>query len=111
MARQSRSSKLNEVQYVECRTLGHAWRYTQVTGNPTAYVQHLQCMRCRSDKHQELDAAGFIVRTSYTYSQDYLLAGMGRLDRSDRATLRVRAMNQAEVPFVRDGGPRTHRKR
>lgn len=71
-----------------CRDLMHAWKDMTVHRYGDEYEHHMTCSRCRTFKIQTLDQFGYIVKTSYSYSSDYIRKGVGRMTREERAELR-----------------------
>ena len=58
----------------------------------------LRCGRCKQKAHDDMDYAGFSSRY-IQYEDDYLAPkGMGRLDRSDRALLRLEIASEVPTP-------------
>lgn len=84
--------------FIECRTLMHAWKYTTVLEHTNedgskSYTQGMQCLRCRTDKYQDLDKFGHIIGTRYVYPDGYLMSEGVALNVEDRAALRLRAID------------------
>lgn len=79
-------------EYLKCRRWGHAWKEWRWIPNPEEGVRSrtvLRCNRCKQKAHDDMDYAGFSQR-EIQYEEDYLAPkGMGRLDRNDRALLRL----------------------
>lgn len=85
------------VSFIKCRTLGHAWKWTDVERNRKGLVQGLRCVGCDTTKRQQLTKTGHIVASSYTYTPGYLVKGLGYLDQDDRAALRLMALDAAAL--------------
>lgn len=83
--------------HLQCRDFGHSWRPYDVTSVPQqhAYREALLCGRCKTLRLRLIDARGFQLATSYRYPDTYLVKGLGRLDETDRATLRLAALQTA----------------
>ena len=79
--------------FLECRTLQHAWRATDVTIDGRVYIQHLRCMHgCGTVRHVRIDRrTGRIKGASYTYPDGYALTG-GYLSADERGSLRLRTV-------------------
>lgn len=78
-----------------CRDVGHYWRPFSASWDPESrsYYRVLRCGRCRTERHQLLDARGHPVRGHYVYPEHYLApAGTGRLVGGERDTLRLEAI-------------------
>lgn len=81
-------------EFLECRSLGHAWKYFRVDsakGNGRRYKQRTICMRCDTERWQFLSAAGKIKGGAYFYPKHYLIEGIGFLTQEERAWIRLRA--------------------
>lgn len=83
--------------FLRCRTLGHAWKWTDVQRNRKELVQGLRCTGCDTTKRQQLTKTGRIVASSYSYAPGHLVKGLGYLDADDRAALRLMALESASV--------------
>ena len=93
--RAGRTRELAQIEsaFLKCRSLGHAWKWTDVARNRKGLVQHLRCVSCDTTKRQQLTRGGNIVASSYTYAPGYLVKGLGYLDAADRAALRLMAFD------------------
>lgn len=81
--------------YVLCRSIQHAWKYTDVQRTrrvASRYIQTLSCARCGVVKDQHLDAYGEITKTTYHYPEGYVIDGLGHISSRDRGALRLRAV-------------------
>lgn len=80
------------LEYRECRTIQHAWRYTTVEVDGGDYVQGLGCTRCGTERFVRIDSrTGELHGSRYHYGRGYLLRG-GGLDPGERAILRLQAV-------------------
>lgn len=95
--------------YLQCRNFGHAWQPISVTHDPGsgAYEQGLRCMRCTAERSYVLDREGwFVKRRPYTYPSGYVFPkGTGRLDKHDRADLRVALVDRFTLSSSRRNNP------
>lgn len=91
---------INE-QYLACRTLGHAWKYTKIdkTSLVKQWVQHLECVRCPVTKTQTLTMFGEIVSTRYCYPTDYRFEASGGPTKTDRSAMRLRILKSSSKHF------------
>jgi hypothetical protein len=73
-----------------CRDLGHAWKPYTAKWLPVdkCYESKLICSRCETFRFRWLSKTGQLLGTAYTYSDGYLVVGMGRLATSDRDRIR-----------------------
>jgi hypothetical protein len=79
-------------QFLACRDFGHAWRPHDVKIDRRQHEIHriFYCLHeCGTQRTQVLSSDGYIVRNFYTYPDGYVLQGLGRLNASDRARIRV----------------------
>lgn len=79
-------------QFLACRDYGHAWRAHDVKIDRKYKEIHrvFSCLHdCGTQRTQVLSPSGLIVRSFYSYPDDYLLPGVGRLSINDRARIRV----------------------
>lgn len=91
-------------QYLWCRSVQHEWHAHDVDVTRTEYRVETRCARCSTHRVQVLDKRGYILpgRSFYVYPEQqvgsdaapYLIKGLGRLDVSDRARLRVLSIKQ-----------------
>ena len=84
------------IEYIDCRTVQHAWKYTTVEKKGRRIlVQGFRCTRCETVKHQDIDARnGDILKTDYLYHKDYLISGLGVMTAAERGSIRLRAALQ-----------------
>lgn len=81
------------LEYRECRTIQHAWRYTTVERAGRNYKQGLACSRCGTERHVYIDAkTGELRGASYKYAPGYLMSG--GLGYTGRASLRLLTIQQ-----------------
>lgn len=79
-------------EFVECRALAHAWRYTTVDRDGRKFIQGLECGRCRTAKYVTLNHRGEVERTRYRYPNGYLMPGADLTSARGRGELRLRAL-------------------
>lgn len=86
-------------EFVDCRSLGHAWRYTDVDFDKRAklFHQYLECSRCETVRITYISSVtGEIARHStYKYPEGYALKGEGRFTVEKRAKLRLESIKAA----------------
>lgn len=78
-------------EHIDCRTLAHAWRYTDVTRDGRNYVQGRACTRCETLKFVTISPKGEVVSSRYVYPKGYMVEG-GGLTAEDRCALRLRTV-------------------
>lgn len=83
-------------EHIECRTLQHAWRYTEVERKDRRTLeQWMLCPRCSTRKVQEIDSrTGEIRATRYHYPEGYVIDGLGFMSKAERGSLRLRAISR-----------------
>lgn len=83
---------------LECRTLLHAWRARSATYSKRYryYARTLECDRCGTLKHQELDQDGYITASWYSYPAGYL-SDLGRMTAQDNAVLRKASLDRGGI--------------
>jgi hypothetical protein len=83
-------------EYVECRELNHLWRPYDVHYNAKyhTYDRTLRCYRCLTRKHQELSERGHVLRSSYSYPEDYQLKNLGRIAGDARDVVRLASLTR-----------------
>jgi hypothetical protein len=63
------------LQFVECKTWGHAWDEYNAADNPPRgsfrWRMTLRCTRCYTTRHDYLDATGHVVSRKYGYADGY----------------------------------------
>lgn len=82
-------------EYLTCRALQHAWRYTTVKREDKwTWSQSYQCSRCDTERVQHIDARdGGVMKTHYYYPAGYLLNDDGGpLSQTERGYTRLRSM-------------------
>jgi hypothetical protein len=79
------------IDFVQCRDYGHAWRPHNSVWNQQerCYNTSQRCSRCKTIRERDIGQAGQLVRNRYDYRDGYIIAGMGRLDVSDRDMIRL----------------------
>lgn len=84
--------------FLYCRELNHNWRpYTagkRRAKDGGGFVRTLRCVRCKTLKHQEIDARGMIERSHYEHPEGYLHKGMGRIVGEGRGMLRLESLKR-----------------
>jgi hypothetical protein len=85
--------------YLECRTLGHAWKAHTANwiDDQRVWEQVVRCQRCRGERIRLLDRNGYVLSTQYRYAPRYLHHGVGRLTADAKAVLRVEEL-QRDAP-------------
>lgn len=109
-ARTKKTAGLTESQFTEivagypdemiaCRDTGHHWKpITATREKKTGNIRRtLTCQHCAADRNQILDRAGYIISSSYSYQNGYLIPKVGRLTAGHRATLRLASITRAPV--------------
>lgn len=78
-------------EHLLCRDFGHSWRPWTAEWIPQRrqYVEALACVRCATVRRRLLDEWGALLGNVYTYSEGYLVHGIGRLTGDDRNDLRL----------------------
>lgn len=92
-------------EHLECRTLAHAWKYTDVTRDGRNYVQGRECTRCETVKFVTISPKGEVVSSRYVYPKGYMVDG-GGLTADDRCGLRLRTIGVKPEPKRRGRGLR-----
>lgn len=89
-----------------CRDFGHSWRPWTAEWIPQRrqYLEALGCARCGTVRRRLLDEYGAMLGNSYTYSEGYLVHGVGRLTGDDRNDLRLAGL-QAVMRATGEGHP------
>lgn len=78
------------IDYLFCRDLHHAWRYSTARRTPRGFERILSCGTCEAVKIQMLHADGTLYRTKIEYPDGYLRSpGMGRVTRQENAAIRL----------------------
>lgn len=83
--------------YVQCRELrSHAWQWLTGRRFPQEgrAERTLICERCEAKRHQTMTLQGEILSDLRDYPDGYLLHGVGRVDGSGAAVLRMAATNR-----------------
>jgi hypothetical protein len=88
---------LDDLDYVECRDLGHAWEPRSARRIDKGFERIMLCLRCSTERRQRLDAHGWPDGATYGYPDGYLSPGHGRMTRDDRGRLRLRALTEVGV--------------
>jgi len=97
-------------QILVCRSLMHAWegRNASYSKRYRYYSVEMECIRCGTVKHQELDGRGRITASWYTYPEGYLSAA-GFMDSDARATIRVASLERGNLRTLKAGKAPTHK--
>ena len=92
------------VEYLQCRDFGHAWRPYHARWIPqdNCYRTDLRCSRCTSMRTRYLSASGAQLSGNYDYPEGYLTKGMGRLTGSDRDRIRLASVLAVITPGSSD---------
>jgi len=76
--------------FLFCRTIGHRWAASTAHVREGGRIERvLACDQCEARRTQVIDSNGFIVGSSYAYAKHFAINGMGRLNASSRAELRL----------------------
>lgn len=75
--------------HVHCRDFGHSWVPHTAARVGRGYEVIVRCTRCDTTRHRVLDRFGEVLTNSYHYADGYLVEGLGRLNGTDRGTLRI----------------------
>jgi hypothetical protein len=94
--------------HLECRDVGHLWRpWTAREVHDQQLGRHwertLRCTRCRAARTQLLTAQGAIVSNRYTYPDDYLRKGLGRIAGEGRDALRAESLRRHTTANDKNG--------
>lgn len=83
-----------KTEHVQCRDFGHTWRPYGAQWLPAerCYEERLRCSRCRTVRNRLISQRGELLRSHYEYADNYLIAGFGRFDDSDRCALRLASL-------------------
>lgn len=78
-----------------CRDLGHVWRPYRAERRPkgAGFIRTMRCRTCGCERRQYMDRWGAISSNTYSYPDHYLLPG-GGFTRADRATLRLKRVQE-----------------
>lgn len=82
-------------EHVHCRDYGHSWAPHSAQRIGKGFDQILRCTRCQTHRHRVLDRFGEVITNSYQYAEGYLVEGLGRLNGTDRGTLRIASIMDA----------------
>ena len=76
---------------LQCRTYGHVWQPSNATHNKRyRYYSIVQlCPRCGTERNMELSERGHVYASWYSYPEDYLVVGLGRIMGEGRDVLRM----------------------
>lgn len=55
----------------ECRTFGHAWESFESTADRGTYFVKLRCIRCLTERLDEISVNGDLYRRHYVYQESY----------------------------------------
>lgn len=92
-------------EFLLCRDLGHSWRPFDVKVSRKYGEIHriLQCRSCPTQRTQILELDGTIKRSRYTYPDEYVLPGIGRMSSADRAQVRVMSTGHMKSSNLKAG--------
>lgn len=97
MKKKEKSSKVLD-RHVECRVLGHSWRFFDAWKEKRNFMQTMLCRNCGTERSELISGTtGEVLKRKYDYTQGYLLeGGLGNahLTREDRGMLRLRMIGQ-----------------
>jgi hypothetical protein len=83
---------------IACRARGHAWEDWRAhlfgRNGSRGAMEILRCSRCGSERQQDLDRFGTVVKGRYVYPDGYLVKGLGRLTGEDRGLVRLTSIRQ-----------------
>lgn len=75
--------------FLSCRDYGHNWKPDSAAWLQGGGVERIfVCTACGAFRVQTLDRQGYILSNAYRYEKNYTMAGVGRMDRDDRALMR-----------------------
>lgn len=89
-------SKSSEVQdrHVECRVLGHSWKFFDAWKEGRNFMQNMFCRNCGTERSELISGTtGAVLKRKYEYTHGYLLKakdGNAHLTSEDRGRLRLR---------------------
>lgn len=76
-----------------CRTMRHAWApfraFSSREGRRVTFTAVYRCGRCETDRHVKIDDRGYVLSSSYSYTDGYLAPPGVRLGEDGRAELRL----------------------
>jgi hypothetical protein len=80
--------------HLNCRIIGHGWRYLDAWKEGKGFRQTLRCPGCKTVREDKIASNGDVISKKYKYADGYLLsdAGLGgaRFTSRDRSKLRLR---------------------
>lgn len=87
-----------ETDSLECRdtSIRHYWDLVTVRRIKGGFERFFRCPRCTTEKFQELDLEGFVIRTRIKYPTDGYLRpkGSGRMTAKENARVRAEVMRR-----------------
>lgn len=90
--------KLPDIQpeHLACRDYGHAWQpfTAEWHRKQRAYFVQLRCARCGTVRARLLDRYGAQISNHYTYPDQYLVHGSGRLTGAQRDGIRLASVQR-----------------
>lgn len=83
---------------VQCRVYGHSWQSLTATHEPGVFTVYQRCVRCGSERMQDIDERGYpMTRWQLRYRDGYLLRKMGRVGTDGRAVLRLSSIRSLHI--------------
>lgn len=86
--------------HLECRSLGHAWKYVDAWRTRSGFVQYLECRRCGTERSQSMNKHGEPVSNAYSYAPGYLAPGVNLTSKRGRGEIRKMAMTMNSRHFI-----------
>lgn len=84
--------------FLSCRTWSHRWdeatSNVEQPGDGRVYWS-IECVTCGTVRTRILTSDGYIVGNTYRYPEGYRTGGIGRIDKSGLAIIRVESMKRA----------------
>lgn len=75
--------------------MGHNWRpHTAGRFKDGGFERILRCVRCKTERHQNLDSRGTPLSSKYVHPEGYLNKGMGRIVGEGRGILRLESIKR-----------------
>lgn len=81
--------------FLYCREMGHNWRpFSAGRFKDGGYERILRCVRCKTERHQNITSVGVVVSSKYVHPEGYLSKGMGRIVGEGRGVLRLESIKR-----------------
>lgn len=91
--------------FLYCREMGHNWRpFSAGRYKDGGYLRILRCVRCKTERHQEISARGVILTSSYKHPEGYLSKGLGRISGEGRGVLRLESIRRIVAKTEKESG-------